>query len=370
MTLFPYFSIWERYIYRNIFKVFFLCLFGFYSLYVLINYSSHSHSFHHYHFSFTSILIYYLNDFVARLDFLVPFALIIACTHTLCDLNIHNELTALLMAGITYRRILKPFFFSALFCMLILYANAEIAAPIAAKHYREYEQIRSRHKHSKRDHPHIQQIGLMDQTSLVFQKYNNRDGTFEDAYWIRSIDDLYRMKSLKPIPGAPFAVGVERLQRDLSGALVVTEQFTTLFLPELQFNKEDLLDTITEPQGYALSELHKKSVYQAEIASEKEAKFVTTYYLKLAMPFAALLAVLIPAPLALRFTRTLPKFFIYATSIFSLVFFFLVLNAAALLGERQVLSPAIAVWTPCLFFFLVALIRIFPLLGNAQGNQS
>lgn len=365
----PLFSIWERYIYRNIFKTFFLCLFGFYSLYVVINYSSHSSSFHHYHFSFTAILTYYLNDFIARLDFLAPFALLIACTHVLCNLNIYNELTALLMAGVTHRRILVPFFISAMLCIVTLYLNAEIASPIAAKQYKKYEQLRSSHKHRKHDHPHIQQIGLKDDSSLVFQNYNRLTGVFEDAYWIRSIDDIYRMKSLKPLPGVPIADQVEHFQRDPSGALVITEQFPSLFMPEIQFHTKALLDTITEPEGFSLSELHKRTTQTSAARSEKEAKFLTTYYHKLAMPLACLLAVMIPAPFCLRFTRTLPKFLIFACSLFALVFFYLLLNAASLLGDRQVLNPAIAIWAPCALFFAIAFCRLWPLL-KTQGAKN
>ncbi len=365
----PLFSIWEKYIYRNIFKTFFLCLFGFYSLYVLINYSSHSNSFHHYHFSFAAILTYYLNDFIARLDFLVPFALIIACTHMLCSLNIHNELTALLMAGVTYRRILLPFFLSALLCMGILYLNAEVASPIVAKQYKQYEQLRSSYKHRKRDHPHIQQISLKDQSSLVFQNYNSLAGAFEDAYWIRSIDDIYRMKTLKPLPGVPIAEQVEHFQRNPAGAMVITEQFPSLLLPEIQFHTKALLDTITEPEGFALSELYRRTTPPTAIFSEKEAKFLTTYYHRLAMPLACLLAIMIPAPFCLRFTRTLPKFLIYACSLFALVFFFLLLNAASLLGDRQVLNPAVAIWTPCVAYFAIALYRLFPLLKNGGTKK-
>jgi lipopolysaccharide export system permease protein len=355
----PLTSIWERYIIKNILKMFCLCLFGFYGLYVLINYSSHSSSFHHYNLSFLDIVSYYMYDFITRLDFLVPVALLIACTHTLCSLNVHNELTALLMAGVTYRRILTPLFLLALFFVLLLYASEEFASPLAAKHYRQYEQLRARDKHSKRNHPHIQQIPLADNTSIIFQKYNNYTDEFEDAYWVKSIDDIFRIKSLKPTEAGALGKGVQHLKRNESGNLVITESFDEKMMPEIQFHKDSLQETITDPDGFTLSSLYKKSTVSDAAASEKDARLLTTFYRKLALPLACFLAFLIPAPLCLRFTRTLPTFFIYATSIFSMVVFFLVMNAAAILGERQVISPVLAIWVPCLTFLSIAVARLF-----------
>lgn len=350
----PLTTIWERYILRNLWKMFFLCLFGFYGLYVLINYSSHSSSFHHYHMSFLDIGSYYLYDFITRVDFLVPFAFLIACTYTLCTLNTTNELTVLLMAGITYRRILLPLFLVALFLMALLYANSEFASPLAAQHYRQYEQIRARDKHSKRNHPHIQQISLIDGSSVIFKDYNSYSKEFEDAYWIRSIDDIYRIKTLQPNEEGALAKEVEHLQRNEEGNLVITERDSVKVLPDMRFSKDSLQDTITDPNGYALSELHKKQENADAVVSEKDAKVLTSYYRKLAIPLACLLALLIPAPLCIRFTRMLPVFFIYATSIFTLVLFFLVMNAASILGERQVVAPALAVWLPVVIFLGVA----------------
>ena len=352
----PLTTIWERYIIRSIFKMFCLCLFGFYGLYVLINYSSHSSSFHHYNLSFFDIVSYYLYDFITRVDFLVPFAYLIACTHTLCSLNSHNELTALLMAGVTYKRILTPMFLVALFLMALLYANAEFASPLAGQHYRQYEQLRARDKHSKRNHPHIQQIPLSDETSIIFQNYNSYTKEFEDAYWIKSIDDIFRIRTLKPLEEGAIGKGVQHFQRNEEGNLIITESFDEKSMP-IRFLKDSLMETITDPDGYALSTLLKKSSDSDAFTSEKDARILTTYYRKLALPLACLLAFMIPAPLCLRFTRTLPTFFIYASSIFAMVVFFLVMNAASHLGERQVIAPALAIWVPCLTFLAIAGLR-------------
>lgn len=355
----PLTSIWERYILKSLFKMFFLCLFGFYGLYVLINYSSHSSSFHQYNLTFLNIIQYYLYDFITRVDFLVPFALLIASTYTLCSLNSNNELTALLMGGVTHKRILFPFFLVAFLLMGLLYLNEQVAAPLSAQHYRQYQQVRARDKHSKRNHPHIQQIPLSDKTSIIFRNFNNFTKEFEDAYWVRSINDIVRFQALKPTDSAPIGTNVQYLQRNEAGNLVITESYDEKAIPEIQFFKDSLLETITDPDGYSLSTLYEKSQDGDPFTSEKDARILTSFYRKLAMPLACLLAVMIAAPICHQFTRTLPTFFIYATNIFALVVFFLVMNASSHLGERQVISPALAIWIPTVVFLSLAMIRAF-----------
>ena len=77
-------TIWERYFLKELFKVFFLFLFCFYGIYVLVDYATHSHSFHNYHFSFLNIAIYYAYEFIMRMDVLIPFAILLATIKTLC----------------------------------------------------------------------------------------------------------------------------------------------------------------------------------------------------------------------------------------------------------------------------------------------
>jgi len=64
---------WKLYFYREISKVFFFFLFGFFFLYSIIEYSTHMDDFFKTpNANAYSIALYYVNQFLKRLDFLSP----------------------------------------------------------------------------------------------------------------------------------------------------------------------------------------------------------------------------------------------------------------------------------------------------------
>ncbi len=347
----PFKTIWERYFLKEIIKVFILFLFGFYALYVLIDYSTHSRSFQNYRFTFFDVASFYGYEFITRMDVLIPFAILIACIKTLCTLNAHNELVALMAGGIRLKRLLWPFVAFGLCFTALIYFNSEVLQPKALKYHKQRDQSRAKAKQKKHHHPYIQQLALEDNSSLIFQNYDESSESLFDAYWVRSIDDIYRIKNLSLSTATPLGTSIEHLQRNAEGAMLVTEFLDQKAFPEIHFNRTKLLDAVTSPGDYAISTLSQKLPAHGQPLSEKEARLLTAYYYKLALPWLCLLAVIAPAPFCTRFSRGLPVFFIYTASLFGLVAFYLTMDAAVVLGERQVLAPAIAIWLPFSCFF-------------------
>lgn len=342
-------SIWERYFLRETIKTFILFLLGFYGLYSLIDYSTHAASFKHYHFSLLDILNFYAFEFVTRMDVLIPFAFLIACIKTLCSLNKHNEIVALMASGIKLKRLLFPFIAFGLFLMALIYFNSEVFQPMSAKYNTKLDHARSKSKQKK--HFSIQQIILEDNSSFIFREYDSEIKEFFDAYWVRSLDDIYRINRLSPYTVEPIGYAVDRLQRNPEGFLIAAEFFSVKTFPNMHFNKEQLLKSVDQPETQSLTELYKKIPSHENELSEKEAYLKTTFYYKLAMPWLCLLAIVASAPFCIRFSRTLPVFFIYAMSIFGLVTFYLIMEATVVLGERQMVDPGVAVGVPFLSFF-------------------
>jgi lipopolysaccharide export system permease protein len=192
----------------------------------------------------------------------------------------------------------------------------------------------------------VEHVVLEDDTTLLFQKYDTAQNFFSDTYWIKSSKDIYKIQDLYPGTTIPVGKNVTHLVRDASDEFVQKEIYASREFPEIKFNRKSLLDTITPVEEFSLSSLRKKFPTHNNPLSEKESQVISTFYQKLAMPWLCLFAVLGPAPFCVRFSRHIPAFFIYAFSIFGLVAFYLIMNAATVLGERQVLGPAWAIWTP------------------------
>lgn len=365
-------SIWERYFLKEFFKAFFFFILCFYGLYVLIDYSNHSTSFHHHHseFQWKEFAFYYFGEFVKRAEVLIPFALLITTIRILCNLNVHNELVALMSSGISLRTLMRPFLLVGFLFTLLLYLNTQFFLPDALKSIRHIQDAHSRLKRGQ-ENQQVQYLVLEDHTRLLFQSYDSANDSFYDAYWIRSIDDIYRIKNLFPnfnsssfgINGTPSGRFVEHFTRNPSGALIETESFKEKSFPDLHFNQKSLFETITPIEEESITKLINQELKtdSEDELTEKEARRLTALYYKLVMPWLCLLAIIGPAPYCLRFTRQLPIFFIYAISIFALVGFYLVMESAALLGERQVFQPSLAIGVPfslCFFMCLWKFVKL------------
>ncbi len=348
----PFSLIWERYFIKETLQVFFLFLFCFYGLYVLIDFSSHAALFHHHHIRFRLVEIgfYYLCDFIKRLDVLVPFALMIATIKTLTSLNVHNELVALMASGIRLKSLLRPFIFLGLCCMALIYANTQWLVPSALNALKQIDETRSNQK-NKAGVTTAQHLLLEDESTLLFQNYDSAKKLFFDAYWIPSLNDVYRIKYLYPYADVPTGHFVDHFMRNDAGELVLHGSFTSRPFPEILFNSASLTETITSAEELSLTELNAKIVHDEKIISEKQSQIEAIFFYKMIMPWLCLLAVMGPAPFCVRYTRQLPVFFIYAGGIFTFVSLYLILDASVIIAKRQVADALPIIFIPFGLFF-------------------
>lgn len=351
-------NIWQRSFFFKTLAVLFFFLFAFWTLYVLIDYASHTGTFHHQsHFNFKDLTLFYTGELIRRSEVLLPFAILIATIRVLTRLNVRNELVALLAAGISMKKLLRPFIWVGLCGVLFLYLNEEFLLPWSMQNARETLENKAADRSTHAEAAAAHQVQLEDGTFLIFQQYGRTENQFYDVWWVKSIDELWRLKVLGG--AAPHtAIGGEVLKRDKRGALISVEKFKERDLPDIKFNQKRLLETLTPPEDLSISELAFKlmSHSEKEASSQKEARVETAFWRKMLLPWLALFAVIGPAPLAIVFSRRLNVFFIYTVSLFGLFFAYIVVNAASTLSERQVFSPMVAILLPfCLIASLLSL---------------
>lgn len=346
-------KIWKKYFLKETLKVFLLVIFCFYGLYILIDYSCQSYSYN----TFQDFLYHYTREFIQRADVLVPFALLIACIRTLTQLNTNNELVALMSSGIKVKTLLRPFILLGLFFTALIYLNTQFLLPQTLREIRHINDARTLAKLKKNDRAFVQHVRLKDQSTLLFQQYDSSREMFFDAYWIRSIDDIYRIKYLFHHNTPPTGKYIDHLVRNDEGKLVKIESMVEHAFPRMKFNKKKLLDTVTPSEELSLSKLWKRLPGQGSKPSEKEAAITATFFQKLVTPWLCLLAIIGPAPFCIRFSRNFPVFFIYALSLFGLVACYLLIDAAVILGSRQVLHPVWSIGLPISLFMGIFLGR-------------
>lgn len=340
---------WERYFLRQFCGLFFLFLFCFYGLYVLIDYASRTSALtsHHVHIPLYEMIRYYLFVFASRAEILLPLALLIAFVKTVCTLNSNQELVALMAGGINLKLLMRPFIAFGFICMLLMYANEQFLLPEALKKLRYLENSTKHQKSRRAAGISVHNILLDDGSLFLYQNYDKEKKSFYDSFWIQSIDNVYRIKLLSP-SGIPTGQLVDHLKRDNNGELVHIASYDQLEFPSMKFNQEILQSSILEPDILSLSELFTEASNVSSPLNEKESKIMTAFYWKLAMPWLCILAIIAPAPFCVRFSRQRPIFLIYVCTLFGLIMFYMILDAAQVVAKRQVMLPIFAI---CLPFF-------------------
>lgn len=343
-------KIWERYFLSETIKSFLLFIVGFYGVFTVVDFACNAARFHAHQvkFSVGKILSYYAFQFVDISEVLVPFALMLATIKTLCQLNMRNELVAMLASGVKLKTLLRPFVMLGLTFTVLMYLNTEWLVPKATQSMTRIDNSRSGLRSKANAKSPVRHLVLEDKSTVLFQSYDANQQVFFDAYWIKSINEVYRMKYLSPYTPVPTGQYVDYLVRNKSGDLVEQGYYAVKTFPELKFNKKTLFETITPPEEQSYTGLWSQLSLSSDIQSEKQAESLTIFYRKLAMPWLCLLAVIAPIPFCVRFSRNMQTFMIYAASIFGLVALFLVMDAGLVLGKRQVIAPFWAALTPLL----------------------
>lgn len=344
-------KLWQRHLFQRLLKTFSLFLVSLFIVYVLIDLSVNSVRF----FSLgnadaAEISLYYARKFAKHLGLFFPLGFLLSSLKVLFDLNLHKELVALQMAGLSKKKLLSPFFFFAFLLSACSYANEQWIAPQAQD---AADAFRAAHaKRKKQNFERLFTPFLEDGTELVYRRFDSKEKRLSDVYWIRSNEDVWHMKYLEIDP--PRALFADHFQRRGPLRLDKTESFEEKPLPDLRWEEEENLYKFVPLENRPLSELFQK----APSASVSRPGLLSQLHYKLALPLIPFLVLFGISPFALRFSRNLSAFLAAACGLFSLVALMTLLDGMLILAEGQILPPLLAIWGPLLLLFL-ALFRPF-----------
>lgn len=332
-------NIWTKYITKKFLTTFALLLFGFYALFILLDFSAHSSYFpKNMDSRYKNIIIFYLCEFINRVDVLIPFALLIACIKTLSELNLNNEIVGMLAGGVSKKKILAPLLCIGIFFSVLMYLNAQFLVPISLNKLKMFSDEKKRYKKKKNELPFVQHLSLQDSSLLIFQDYNPEKKYFFDVYWVPSIDEIYRMEILNLNHPYPEGNNVQHFVRSENGSLFLKKFEDKTTFSNLFFNKH-ILETMILPEELSLTQLWEKIQWHGDISSEKGSKILTLFFFKMIIPWICIFVILLPAPFCMTFSRNYSVFFIYAFSIIGLVSFFTIHQSLEILSKRQVIHP-------------------------------
>lgn len=343
-------KIWQRYLFTEIIKNLLLISALFYFLFILIDFSFHSKDVIFAESNFKELIYYYLLLFTTIAEVLIPGALLVATIKVLVTLNVNNELLAMRSAGLSTQTILRPFLIVAVLCMAILYVNTEVF------HSNSWVYSNSHKKNNSQliSEKGVSRVVLADNSHLFYQTYDAKKHEFFDVFWIKSFDEIFRIKTLSTKTGLPVGHYVDSIVRMASGELIPQKRFETLEFPQINFNYKTRINHDLTPDQqplrhllFQLTPLHKK------ISTKQDAQIITIFCYKFIVPLTCLLAVICPAPFCIISSRNLPILAIYALSILGLVLFFTLIKSSIILGNSLIISPYLAMMIPPALFFII-----------------
>lgn len=338
--------IWQRYLFKETVKVFFLFLFGFFALYSLIDYSLHMEDFVlNQKLQFGHLIIYYFSQFIKRQELLIPLALLVATLKVLFSLNKKGELIALRASGIPKHAILRPLFLLALLSFTFSLLSNQFLLPYSLNSLTKF---RKEHFHKS---PHrvrkeaINVLSLHDRSKLIYREKEAATELYKDVFWIRSPNDLWHMQSLSSPFQSPTGHWVDHLVRNQDGVFEKVESFEN-YIFRFRFEIDATGKGEIPLEHKSISELISLCFFKKTLTAYEYPQALTYLLFKLGTPFIALIVLFAAAPFCLTHKRSHPQFATYAFALFGFITFFALLDAAVILAENLTLSPYTALLTP------------------------
>lgn len=359
-------QLWERYLFRELVKVFLLFLAVFFFLYSIMDYSSHAKDFlAHNKINIKEMALYYGFQFLKRSDLLLPIALLIATIKVLSSLNAQRELLALQVGGLGLKKLFRPFFILAAICSLFNFANAEWFSPNALNYLDSFRASHFKYSKKGKKKVRVNMLQLKDQSKLFYQTYEAQDKHFFDVIWVPSNEEIWRIKYLSVDAKSPVGKYVDHLQRDGNGLFYKAESFDQYIFENIKWDKMIPSKGYIPYENRKITSLVKTLSAKGNASSYDSGQIMTQLSFKCIMPFLSFLVVLGIAPFCTRYSRQVPMFFIYTCGLFCFIAFFTLMDAMVIIGENRVIQPVFAILLPFVVFGSIFSYKFLKTLKNA-----
>lgn len=335
-------SIWERKIFFSLLRLTSFFLISIFVIVMVIDFSIHGAKlFSHSQTSFILITQYYFNLLIVQLNLFLSFTLLLAVIKILSEMNIHHELTALRMAGISSKLLSRPFFLVAAIFAVISYANHQYLYSSSINFKDKFkEKFLKKPTYAKKQLPNV--IYLQDNTRLVYQKGNISKNELFDVYYIKSNRDIWHAKYLYINENKIFGKYVDHLTRK-QDYFEKEKSYLSYNFQDIKLDKNAFIFMPLENRS--ITTLCKQSMSKTICLKEKNELLSNLNY-KLAMPLIPILIIICVFPYLITFSKTISIFYICAFSIFGFVIFHTVMDSALIIAENSLLPPYFIIWSP------------------------
>ena len=346
----------DRYVLRNFFEPFLICLGGFIAIWLIIDFSDNNNDFLQANASFKQIVGFYITQLPATILLSLPIGLLLAILFSLSSMSRRNEIISMLTAGRSVTRVLLPLFCVGLlasgFC---LWLNWELAPHAEGIRKTAIKQIKKGRKDGERE-------------TIVGHVFRNRQ---ENRTWyVRKLrpgsDRLSAVHITQQTPEGhitrkyyadranyDLAAKTWTLERgmavdfDEAGDIATTDYFLTGTRTVAEWSETPwrIASSQLDATGLSVPELQSYLHYNADFPEAQLAPFRTNLADRIAWPLTCFLVVLIAAPLGIVFNR---RGVLGGVATALVLFVCLLLSRYLFLafGKGDRIDPSLAPWLP------------------------
>src|SRR5260370_277061 len=361
----------DRYVIRNFLQVYFYCIAGFISIWLIFDVSDNISTFIDEHVPLSLVLRYYGTQIPQVFIILLPVSLLLSLLFALRRMSRSNEIVSMLTAGVSLPRVLLP-----LIAIGLLTVAATMALNYSLAPHAELARKTFLSEAQSRPGRYIQgQIfrNRTDSRTWFIQNFLQRSNTFNNVQVLQqdANDNIVTNYVASRASYSPEAKtwdleNVKIVHYDHAGNIVDEQIYPSLKIEHWSETPFRLGSANERAEFLSLPELREYLHFNADFPATLLAPFRTHLQYRLALPWTCLVVVCIAAPLGIGYSRrgVLASVASAVILVFSMNF---LTHLFLALGEGDRISPLVAAWTPNLIFTLIGLYLLYLRATNREG---
>jgi LPS export ABC transporter permease LptG len=361
----------DRYIVRNFLQVYFYCIAGFISIWLIFDISDNISTFIDERIGLLLAVRYYATQVPQVFIILLPVSLLLALLFTLGRMSRANEIVSMLTAGVSLPRVLLP-----LIGMGLLTVAANMALNYSLAPHGELARKAFLSEAQARPERFIEgQIfrNRTDARTWFIQNFRLGSNTFNNVQVLQQdagdniVTNYVATRAFyRPETRTWDLENVKVVQYDRTGNITSEQIYPSLTIQHWSETPFRLGSANVRAEFLSLPELWEYLRFNADFPATLLAPFRTHFQYRLALPWTCLVVVCIAAPLGIGYSRrgVLSSVAAAVVLVFSMNF---LVHLFLALGEGDRVSPWVAAWTPNLLFAAIGLYLLYLRASNREA---
>ncbi len=361
----------DRYVLRNFLQVYFYCIAGFVSIWLIFDISDNISTFIDERIGLLLAVRYYGTQVPEVFIILLPVSLLLALLFTLGRMSRSNEIVSMLTAGVSLPRVLLPLIGIGLLTvaasMALNYSlapHAELArkAFLSEARARPERNIEGQIFRNRTD----ARTWFIQNFRLGSNTFNNVQVLQQDANDNIATNYVAAHAFYRPETKTWDLENVKVVHYDQAGNITTERIYPSLTIQPWSETPFRLGSANVRAEFLSLPELQEYLHFNADFPATLLAPFRTHFQYRLALPWTCLVVVCIAAPLGIGYSRrgVLSSVAAAVVLVFSMNF---LVHLFLALGEGDRVSPWVAAWTPNLLFAAIGLYLFYLRASNREA---